>query len=98
MMDDTIQETFEWIDGQLKKYHETAGILEHEIQEYLKWMAGNAYSQTTRKNHKRLLGHFLSFVRSRRYLWDDIFTYETMMRFKKIKGFRVHPTKAYFVW
>jgi integrase/recombinase XerD len=85
-VDTTTQTTFDWIDNQLKKYHETVIILDNEIRKYLEWMADNAYSQATQKNYKRVLGHFLSFVRSRRYLLDDIFTYETMMHFKKIKG------------
>lgn len=49
-------------------------------------MAANAYSKTTQENYKRILGHFLSFVRFRRYLWDDVFTYETLKFFKNIKG------------
>ena len=85
-VDDTQQATLEWIDSHLKRYHQTAVTLEHEIQKYLEWMADNAYSQTTRENYKQILGHFLSFIQSRRFLWDDIFTHETMMRFKKIKG------------
>ena len=76
-MDATIQPTVD---------HETAVILKHEIQAYLGWMADNAYSKRTQGNYKRILGHFLSFVRSRRYLWNDVFTYETLMLFENING------------
>ena len=76
-MDATMQSTFD---------HETVGMLEHEIHEYLGWMADNAYSQATQGDYRRTLGQLLSFVRSGRYHWNDVFTYETMMLFKNRSG------------
>jgi integrase/recombinase XerD len=76
-MDATIQPTID---------HETVDMLEHEIHAYLEWMADNAYSKKTQKNYRRILGQLLSFVRSRRYRWNDVFTYETMMLFKNSNG------------
>ncbi|BBO85011.1 hypothetical protein DSCO28_68450 [Desulfosarcina ovata subsp. sediminis] len=61
-------------------------MLEDEIQAYLAWMADNAYSKGTQENYKRILGQFLSFVRSGRYRWNDVFTYKTMMLFKNVNG------------
>ena len=52
-MDATIQSTVD---------HATVGMLEHEIHEYLGWMADNAYSKKTQKNYRRILGQLLSFL------------------------------------
>ena len=80
-MDTTRQTTLDRFDS-----HETTVILEREIKEYLEWMADNAYSKKTQEKCKRILGRFLSFARSRKYLWNDVFTYETLMLFKNIEG------------
>jgi len=76
-MDTSIQTTVD-----LKKHHETMGMLNHEIQAYLGWMADNAYSKKTQENYRRILDQFLLFVQPGRYLWNDVFTYETMVLFK----------------
>jgi site-specific recombinase XerD len=49
-------------------------------------MEDNAYSKRTQEKHRRILGRLLSFVQSRKYLWNDVFTYETLMLFKNIEG------------
>lgn len=60
--------------------------LEQAIQDYLEWMAVNAYAQSTQQEYKRKLGQFLSFIKAGRYSWDEIFTRHMLKGFKKIRG------------
>jgi len=48
----------EWIETRLEKYDETATALEQSIEDYLKWMALNGYTQSTQKNYKCALDQF----------------------------------------
>jgi integrase/recombinase XerD len=85
MMNEKTLATIEWIETKLKKFHEAATALEHAIEDYLEWMAVNGYTQSTQQSYKRMLIQFLSFVKSRRYLWDKIFTRHTLKHFKKTR-------------
>lgn len=84
-MDDNIRATLEWIENSLNKFNETAITLEHAIGEYLEWMATNGYMQSTRESYRRALEHFLSFIKIRRYYWDEVFTLPTLARFNQLK-------------
>lgn len=84
-MDEESQATIEWIENRLKSFNETKVALGHAIEAYLEWMAVNAYTQNTQRNHKRTLSQFLSFIKGRRYHWDEIFTRHTLKCFKNIK-------------
>jgi len=92
MMNETLA-TIEWIGKGLKKFHGAATALEHSIDDYLEWLAVNGYAQSTQQNYKRMLSQFLSFVKSGRYPWDEIFTRHTLKHFKKSRGL----TKGYAV-
>jgi site-specific recombinase XerD len=59
--------------------------LEQAIEAYLLWMESNGYTQSTQKNYRSQLNQFLSFVKSGRYCWDEIFTLSTFKRFNQIK-------------
>jgi integrase/recombinase XerD len=86
-MDATMQSTVD---------HETVGMLEHEIHEYLGWMADNGYSKETQRNYKHILGQLLSFVRSGSYRWNDVFSYVTMMLFKSNNGLgQIHGVSGF---
>lgn len=84
-MNEESQATIEWIESRLKAFNETKVALGHAIEAYLEWMAVNAYTQNTQRNHKRTLSQFLSFIKGRRYHWDEIFTRHTLKCFKNIK-------------
>ena len=84
-MNEESQATIEWIENRLKAFNETKVALGHAIEAYLEWMAVNAYTQNTQRNHKRTLSQFLSFIKGRRYHWDEIFTRHTLKCFKNIK-------------
>jgi len=85
MMNEKTLATIEWIEKRLKKFHEVVTALEHAIEDYLEWMAVNGYTQRTQQNYKRMLSQFLSFVKTGRYPWDEIFTRHTLKHFKKTR-------------
>lgn len=85
MMDGKCQATIEWIEKRLKAFNETKVALEQAIDAYLEWMAVNAYTQNTQRMHKRTLNQFLSFIKGRRYSWDEIFTRRTLKCFINIR-------------
>jgi integrase/recombinase XerD len=76
----------EWIEKNLEKFNEAAALLEHAIEDYLKWMSVNGYAQSTQANYKLTLLCFLAFIKPRRYLWNDVFTQDTLKLFSKIRG------------
>ena len=84
-MDAKIQATMEWIEKRLKQFESTAAALQQAIEDYLQWMALNGYAQSTQENYRHILNQFLSFIKPRRYVWDEIFTRDTLNRFKKIR-------------
>ena len=60
--------------------------LEQAIDDYLEWMEAQGYEESTREDHRRMLEHFVRFVRSSRYAWDEIFTFETLLCFLEARG------------
>ena len=84
-MDEKCQATIDWIENRLKVFNETKVALKHAIEAYLEWMAVNAYTHNTQRNHKRTLNQFFSFIKGRRYHWDEIFTRRTLKCFKNIR-------------
>lgn len=60
--------------------------LKETIPGYLEWMASKGYTQSTRRLYKVVLPHFLSFLQSGRYSWDEVFTRSTLSRFRELKG------------
>lgn len=87
-MDEQIQDTIEWIEKQLRKFHGPTVLLEQSIQDYLEWMEMNAYAKCTQERYRRTLVRFLSFIKHRRYFWNEIFTRETIKRFQTILAVR----------
>jgi len=63
-----------------------AGRLEKAICDYLEWMESQGYKESTREDHRRMLEHFVRFVRSNRYAWDEFFTLETLRCFLEARG------------
>ena len=66
--------------------NEPAAMLQHVIEPYLHWMAENGYTQKTQQSYKYSLNHFSAFIKTRRYLWEEIFTRRTLRQFKKTRG------------
>ncbi|MGD8844755.1 MAG: site-specific integrase, partial [Desulfobacteraceae bacterium] len=63
----------------------TVATLEQAIEAYLLWMESNGYSQSTQKKYRSQLNKFLSFAKSGRYFWGEIFTLSTFKRFNQQK-------------
>jgi site-specific recombinase XerD len=59
--------------------------LEKAIHDYLQWMITKGYSDGTVESYERSLKKFLHFVLPQKIDWHDIFTWETLTAFKKIK-------------
>ena len=60
--------------------------LDKAIDDYLQWMKSAGYSQITRQNYRPQLNQFLCFIKNRRFSWTEIFTFNTLQYFKKIRG------------
>jgi site-specific recombinase XerD len=79
-----------------------AGRLEKVICDYLEWMESQGYQESTRQDHRRMLAHFVRFVRSSSYGWDEIFTAETLRCFLEARDLTyAHAVKGlarYLFW
>jgi len=57
--------------------------LPQAISDYLQWMISNGYAHSTFVYHEKILNDFLVFVSSRKFAWNDIFTFATLKDFEK---------------
>jgi site-specific recombinase XerD len=92
MTDPKTAESVKWLNQHCRKHplsndhppvHQ---LLEQAIGDYLKWMKSAGYSQITRQNYQPQLNQFLGFIKNRRFSWTEIFTFNTLQCFKKIRG------------
>lgn len=60
--------------------------LAQAIREYLLWIQSEGFSPKTRRSYRPELKQFLLFIKNRRFSWKEIFTLETLERFKKVRG------------
>jgi len=81
-------ETIQWIEKRLQQIKLTIETLEQAIDDYLQWMTTNGYANSTREKNKQMLNSFLSFIRHRRFNWDEIFTLDTLKLFQKVRGIK----------
>ena len=92
MADSHAQQPIEW----LKWYNQQYGAPQKDpsavprliraIADYLHWMKSVNYTPTSRHQHRMQLELFLSFVKNRRFGWQQLFTEKTREHFKKIRG------------
>ena len=92
MADSHAQQPIEW----LKWYNQQYGAPQKDpsavprliraIADYLHWMESVNYTPTSRHQHRMQLELFLSFVKNRRFGWQQLFTEKTREHFKKIRG------------
>jgi integrase/recombinase XerD len=78
--------TSECTEDRQKALEAAVATLNQAIPGYLEWMASNGYTQSTRKLHEERLPHFVSFIKSERYCWGEVFTLRTLTRFRQLKG------------
>jgi site-specific recombinase XerD len=92
MVDPHTQQSIEWLNGYSRQYgppqKDPAAIprLTRAIADYLHWMKSVNYTPASRHQHRIQLELFLSFIKSRRFGWQQLFTEKTREHFKKIRG------------
>jgi hypothetical protein len=92
MADSHVQQSIEWLDwynqqyGAPQKDPSVVPRLTRAIADYLHWMQSVNYTPTSRHQHRMQLELFLSFVKNRRFSWQQLFTEKTREHFKKIRG------------
>lgn len=64
----------------------TIGVLSQWVEQYLAWMRQSGFAFSTVGLHERLLGHFQHFAKSRDLDLGELFTYRTLVHFKKRCG------------
>jgi len=92
MADSHVQQSIEWLNwynqqyGAPQKDPSVVPRLTRAIADYLHWMESVNYTPTSRHQHRMQLELFLSFVKNRRFSWQQLFTEKTREHFKKIRG------------
>lgn len=88
-------EWLQWYDlqyGAPQKDPAVVPRLTRSIADYLEWMTSVNYTAASRQLHRAQLKLFLSFVKNRRFDWQQLFTENTRQHFKKLSG--LHTTAA----
>ncbi len=92
MTDPKTAESVKWLNQHCRTHHLSNNdppvqqLLEQAVGDYLQWMKSAGYSQITRQNYRPQLNQFLCFIKNRRFSWTEIFTFNTLQCFKKIRG------------
>jgi site-specific recombinase XerD len=92
MLDPHSQQAIEWLEWYSRQYgppQKDASVvprLSRAIADYLHWMQSVNYTAASRQLHRRQLEQFLSFVKNRRFDWQQLFTEKTRQQFKKLSG------------
>jgi len=92
MLDPHSQQAIEWLEwyshqyGPPQKDPTVVPRLSRAIADYLGWMKAVNYTAASRHVHRRQLKQFLSFVKNRRFDWQQLFTENTRQQFKKLSG------------
>jgi site-specific recombinase XerD len=92
MADSPAQQSIEWLNwynqqyGSPQKDPSAVPRLTRVIADYLHWMKSVNYTPASRHQHRMQLELFLSFVKNRRFGWQQLFTEKTREHFKKISG------------
>jgi site-specific recombinase XerD len=92
MVDPHTQQSIQWLDWYSRQYgppqKDPAVVprLSRAIADYLHWMKSVNYTAASRQLHRRQLKLFLSFVKNRRFDWQQLFAENTREHFKKLSG------------
>ena len=92
MTDAKTAESLKWLNQYCRKQRlakDDPPVHQHlykAIDDYLQWMKSAGYSQITRQNYRPQLNQFLCFIKNRRFSWTEIFAFNTLQCFKKIRG------------
>ena len=92
MDDPRTRQSIEWLDWYSRQYgpaqKDSAVVprLTRAIADYLEWMTSVNYTAASRQLHRAQLKLFLSFVKNRRFDWQQLFTEKTRTHFKTLSG------------
>jgi site-specific recombinase XerD len=92
MADRHPQQSTQWLNWYTQQYgppqKDPSAVprLTRTIADYLHWMKSVNYTSASRHQHRMQLELFLSFVKNRRFGWQQLFTEKTREHFKKIRG------------
>ena len=92
MDDPRTRQSIEWLECYSRQYglpqKDPAVVprLTRAIADYLEWMTSVNYIAASRQLHRRQLKLFLSFVKNRRFDWQQLFAENTRTHFKKLSG------------
>jgi site-specific recombinase XerD len=92
MDDPRSRQSIEWLDWYSRQYGApqkdptVVPRLTRAIADYLDWMTSVNYTAASRQLHRRQLKLFLSFVKNRRFGWQQLFTEKIRAHFKKLSG------------
>lgn len=98
MIDPHSQQSIEWLNWYSRQYGppqkdpSVVPRLSRAIADYLHWMQSVNYTAANQHLHRKQLKLFLSFVKSRRFDWQQLFAEKTRAHFKKLSG--LHTTAA----
>ncbi len=92
MDDPRIEQSIQWLNwynrqyGSPQKDPSAVPRLTRAIADYRHWMKSVNYTPANRHLHRVQLELFLSFVKNRRFGWQQLFTEKTRENFKKLSG------------
>jgi site-specific recombinase XerD len=92
MADPRTEQSVEWLQwysrqyGPAQKEPTVVPRLSRAIDAYLEWMRSINYTSASCQLHRRQLMLFLSFVKNRRFDWQQLFTEKSRAHFKKLSG------------
>jgi len=98
MVDPRTQQSIQWLQWYNRQYgapqKDPAAVprLTRVIADYLDWMTSVHYTAASRQLHRRQLELFLSFVKNRRFDWQQLFVEKTREHFMTLSG--LHSTAA----
>lgn len=96
MTDKRTLEAIEWIEKKLQQIQLTIKALDQAVLDYLQWMASVGYSGKTRQSYNPQLNQFVRFVKSKRLIWDEIFTFDTLNLYQQARGIKhVHAVRGF---
>ena len=80
MADSHIQQCIEWLNWYIQQYgapqKDPSAVVRliRATADYLQWMKSVNYTPASRHQHRMQLELFLSFVKNRRFGWQQLFT------------------------
>jgi site-specific recombinase XerD len=82
--------SMDWIEERLQQIQWTTKALDQAVLDYLRWMASVGYKRRTRQRYHHQLDQFVRFVKSKRLVWDEVFTFHALNLYQQARSIK-HP-------